>query len=125
MKKISSKKLGIGGLMLIAGLGLNSCNEKYIIDGYETKYYQPANRIRIKKEKDKIFYDGATERGKDNLNNDSLLYVQVNFDSYFSDDTLVYPAAAETFKYLKQEIRKQKQEQGLNALERGIEGGKK
>ena len=124
MKKGLMRKIGAG--ILIAGsLGLSSCNEKYIIDGYETKYYQPANLIRIKKEKDKIFYDGATERGKDNLNNDSLLYVQVNFDSYFSDDTLVYPAAAETFKYLKQEIRKQKQEQGLNALERGIEGGKK
>lgn len=121
MKKGLIKKLGAG--ILIAGsLGLSSCNEKYMIDGYETKYYPPGNIIRIQKEKDKLFYDGATERGKNNLNNDSLLYLQVNFDSYFSDDTLVYPAAAEMFKYLKQEIRKQKQEEGLNALERGIEG---
>lgn len=118
------RKIGAG--ILIAGsLGLSSCNEKYIIDGYETKYYPPGNIIKIQKEKDKIFYDGAMERGKENLNNDSLLYVQINFDSYFPDDTLVYPTGAEMFKYLKQEIRKQKQEQGLNALGRDVEGGKK
>lgn len=124
MKKISSKKLGIGGLMLIAGLGLNSCNGKYMIDGYETKYHPTANTIIIQKEKDKIIYNGALVefRVKKNLNNDSLLYVQVNSDRYFFDDTLVYPAAAEMFKYLKQEIRKQKQEQGLNALERNTGG---
>ena|GEM_PF-5341003 len=124
MKKGLMRKIGAG--ILIAGnLGLSSCNQKYVIDGYETVYNSTLNDIKITKEKEKIFYDGAMKRGKDNLNNDSLLYVQINFDSYFPDDTLVYPTGAEMFKYLKQEIRKQKQEQGLNALGRDVEGWKK
>lgn len=121
MAKGLGKKLGIGGLTLLAGLGLNSCDEKYIIEGYKTKYNSGSNDIRISKGKDNIWYNGEVDRNKENINNDSLENIQINLDYYFPEDTLIYPDAAEMFKYLKQKIREKKREEGLEIIKRTLE----
>ena len=117
------KKIGIGAVA-VGGLFLGSCGRNYNfdIDGNEINYNRKTNNITICKEKDNIiWYSGKCPNLSNNIDGDELVLVKINKNTYGQRDSLVYPWAAEHFKYLKKEIREEIRKEEVRKAKEDLE----
>jgi hypothetical protein len=92
------KKIVIGGMIVGASFGLDSCGKRYNIDGSKLHYNINDDLIEYSKD-DKIKYDVS-------LDKEDLFGVEINGTKYrYTDETGVFGEAEKRYKSLRSKMK--------------------